>query len=95
MKKSGPSGVEGVRGKGMMKDDAPGMSHEVKSEPDGKGGYKKRVDSGAQKELGPGPTYQEGEGDGPKRESVRSPFYHFFTTRSTPAVIQIHKTDEE
>ncbi|KAK6432027.1 hypothetical protein LTR95_011807 [Oleoguttula sp. CCFEE 5521] len=50
--KKGESGVEGVKGKGHMKADAPGLTDTVKSEPDGKGGFKKRVDSGAQTDLG-------------------------------------------
>lgn len=48
---SGPASTEGVAGKGRMKADSPGQNQSSKREPDGKGAYKLRKDSGLQKDL--------------------------------------------
>jgi outer membrane biosynthesis protein TonB len=50
---SGPASTEGVSGKGHMKNDSDGHNQSSKREPDGKGGFKNRKDSGLQKELTP------------------------------------------
>lgn len=51
--KGGKPQTEGVTFKGKMKEDSPGMQHSSKREPDSKGGYKNRLDSGLQKDLTP------------------------------------------
>jgi ABC-type nickel/cobalt efflux system permease component RcnA len=48
---SGPASTEGASGKGQMKNDSEGMNQGSKREPDGKGGFKNRKDSGLQKDL--------------------------------------------
>lgn len=56
-------------GKGPLNENAPDDTR--KREPDAKGGYKKRVDSGYGKNLGEGPQFaEETTEDGGKRESV-------------------------
>lgn len=49
--RSGPASTSGVSGKGHMKNDSEGMNQSSKREPDGKGAYKNRKDSGLQKDL--------------------------------------------
>lgn len=51
--KGGKPQTEGVTFKGKMKEDSPGMQHTSKREPDSKGAYKNRLDSGLQKDLTP------------------------------------------
>ena len=50
---SGPASTEGASGKGHMKSDSEGHNQTSKREPDGKGGFKNRKDSGLQKDLTP------------------------------------------
>jgi hypothetical protein len=52
--------VEGVSFKGPTKegDEDNKMPDERKREPDGKGGFKKRIDSGYGKNLGEGPEFR-------------------------------------
>jgi hypothetical protein len=56
---SGPASTEGVSGKGHMKNDSDGHNQSSKREPDGKGGFKNRKDSGLQKDLTPSPDDSE------------------------------------
>lgn len=49
--RSGPASTKGVYGKGRMKKDSKGMNQTSKREPDGKGAFKNRKDSGLQKDL--------------------------------------------
>ncbi|KAK5136950.1 hypothetical protein LTR08_001457 [Meristemomyces frigidus] len=56
--------------KGQMKPGSDGNTDTRKREPDSKGAYKKRIDSGLGKDLGEGDAYDEENGDGPKTESV-------------------------
>lgn len=66
--KPAPEGKSNV-GKGPMNENAPEDTR--KREPDAKGGYKKRVDSGYGKNLGEGPQFADDETEeGGKRESV-------------------------
>jgi len=51
--KGGKPQTEGVTFKGKMKEDSPGMQHTSKREPDSKGQYKNRLDSGLQNDLTP------------------------------------------
>ncbi|KAK5115837.1 hypothetical protein LTR85_009431 [Meristemomyces frigidus] len=52
----------GAEFKGKVKDESPGKTEETrKREPDSKGGYKKRIDSGLGKNLGEGPEYDDDE----------------------------------
>lgn len=48
---SGPPSTEGVTGKGQMKNDSEGMNQGSKREPDSKGAFKNRKDSGLAKDL--------------------------------------------
>ena len=56
---SGPASTEGISGKGQMKNDSEGHNQSSKREPDGKGGFKNRKDSGLQKDLTPSPEDSE------------------------------------
>jgi len=58
---SGPASTEGASGKGQMKNDSEGMNQGSKREPDSKGAFKNRKDSGLSKELSDAPeqTYAE------------------------------------
>lgn len=68
---SGPPSTEGVSGKGHMKNDSEGMNQGSKREPDAKGAYKNRKDSGLSKDLSSsGEIYADDKS--PKIESVRS-----------------------
>ncbi|EMC98519.1 hypothetical protein BAUCODRAFT_23271 [Baudoinia panamericana UAMH 10762] len=51
-KEGGPSNTGGAQFKGGVREDSPGSGDERKREPDSKGAYKKRIDSGLQKNLG-------------------------------------------
>jgi len=51
MPNSGSTSTEGVQGKGQMKNDSEGMNQGSKREPDGKGAFKDRKDSGLAKDL--------------------------------------------
>lgn len=66
--RSGPASTSGVSGKGHMKNDSEGMNQSSKREPDGKGAYKNRKDSGLQKDL---TTSSETYAEDNKTESVR------------------------
>jgi hypothetical protein len=61
MPRSGPASTEGVQGKGQMSNESDGQNQSSKREPDGKGAFKNRKDSGLQKELSTSPdqTYAE------------------------------------
>lgn len=65
--RSGPASTEGVSGKGHMKNDSDGMNQTSKREPDGKGAYKNRKDSGLSKDLS---TTSQVYSDDEKTESV-------------------------
>lgn len=65
---SGPASTEGVSGKGQMKNDSEGHNQGSKREPDGKGAFKNRKDSGLAKDLSSAPDQVYAE-DG-KTESV-------------------------
>ncbi|KAK4546433.1 hypothetical protein LTR36_002110 [Oleoguttula mirabilis] len=60
----------GAAFKGKVKEDSDAKTEENrKREPDSKGAYKKRIDSGLGKDLGEGPEFDEPEGDSPRTES--------------------------
>ena len=48
---SGPASTEGVQGKGQMSNESEGQNQGSKREPDGKGAFKNRKDSGLSKDL--------------------------------------------
>ena len=75
--KGGKPQTEGVTFKGKMKEDSPGMQQTSKREPDSKGGYKNRLDSGLQKDLTPSTETHDENGRelvsaciGPRRVSL-------------------------
>jgi hypothetical protein len=73
MPRSGPPSTEGVAGKGQMKNDSDGMNQGSKREPDGKGGFKNRKDSGLSKDLSTDADSvyaNDGEDGKPKTEAV-------------------------
>jgi hypothetical protein len=61
MPRSGSTSTEGVQGKGQMSNESEGQNQGSKREPDGKGAFKNRKDSGLSKELSTDPekTYAE------------------------------------
>jgi hypothetical protein len=65
---SGPASTEGVQGKGQMSNESEGQNQGSKREPDGKGAFKNRKDSGLAKDLSSSPDQVYSE-DG-KTESV-------------------------
>lgn len=70
---SGPASTEGVSGKGQMKNDSEGHNQSSKREPDAKGAFKNRKDSGLQKDLTvDNESVYSKEEEGGKVESVRS-----------------------
>lgn len=55
-----------------MRSDSDGATETRKREPDSKGGFKKRIDSGLGKDLGAGPDYAEdGETEAVSRDEDR------------------------
>lgn len=52
---SGPASTEGVQGKGQMSNESEGQNQGSKREPDGKGAFKNRKDSGLSKDLSTDP----------------------------------------
>jgi len=65
---SGPASTEGVQGKGQMSNESEGQNQGSKREPDGKGAFKNRKDSGLAKDLSSSPDQVYAE-DG-KTEAV-------------------------
>ncbi|KAK3069850.1 hypothetical protein LTR53_011486 [Teratosphaeriaceae sp. CCFEE 6253] len=64
-------GSESGQGKGNMKSDSDGTGDERKREPDNKGGFKKRIDSGLGKNLGG--TEQQFDEDGSETAAQSKP----------------------
>jgi len=86
---SGPASTEGISGKGQMKNDSEGHNQSSKREPDGKGGFKNRKDSGLQKDLTPSPEDSEANsGDISKKQGGMS-------NTQTRHSIPIHESDEK
>lgn len=86
-----------VNFKGKISDDAEGKEDTRKREPDSKGAYKKRIDSGLGKELGAGPEFADSEGDEPRREAVRDSTFslHAFTSDTDVRQAATSKTPQK
>lgn len=84
---SGPASTEGASGKGHMKSDSEGHNQTSKREPDGKGGFKNRKDSGLQKDLTPS-VEGSNSGDISNKQAGMS-------NTQTRHSIPIHESDEK